>query len=362
VKVGVMSYRSDSGFGDGFPNQQALDPFGQSASAGYDDQVYWNYRSGGMDAGHYDYTGALTPWSDPVYDNWMAPLPAGPDNFNPLWEMASLAEAGQGGIYLYVLDFTRWNDTETRVMLEPPGQAAAGITNFYLVQAQAWGFSEPLAEWINWPLSPDTLQIRGATLTLVTNGDGSVWGEMLVAARAGENVEVTPTAPTENYTFNVQAFSLDRVMAVDNNHNGQIMFDNGDATSARLPFRLWINDSRESGDVSSPDYDVPGSSSPNYARHQVNGRADVINFFPVAFNLARALEQWPWTNSEYHLSQEDKAVKIVYTALTPGNAFDYLNNPLTPDTYGTNFDEALTNADTISVLSSSAQGTILDTN
>jgi alpha-tubulin suppressor-like RCC1 family protein len=362
VKVGVMSYRSHYGFGDGFPNQQALDPFGQPASANYDDQAYWNYRSGGMDAGYYVYSGALTPWSDPVNDNWLAPLPAGQDNFNPLWEMASVAEAGQGGIYIGLVDFARWNDTETRVMLEPPGQTAAGTTNFYLVQAQASEFSEPLAEWINWPLSPDTLQICGATLTLVTNGDGSVWGQTLIAARADEKVEVTPKSTNQNYIFNVQAFSLDRVMAMDNNHNGQIMFDNSDATTPQRPFRLWINDSRESGDVSTADYAVPGSSPPNYARHQVNGRADVINFFPVAFNLVRVLEQWPLTNSEYHLSQAGNAVKMVYTALTPGNAFDYLNDPLTPDNYGTNFDKALTSADTIQVLPSSAQGTMLDTN
>jgi hypothetical protein len=78
----------------------------------------------------------------------------------------------------------------------------------------------------------------------------------------------------------------------------------------------------------------------------MNGRADVVNFFPVAFNLSSVFEQWPLTNSEYHLSQADSGVKIVYTGLTQASAFDYLNDPLTPDTYGTNFDEALTNADT----------------
>lgn len=368
VKVGVMSYRGHQGFRDNWPSMQALVPFGMSAAASLDDQVIWNYRSGGMVAGHSFFTGSLTPWVDPYSDDWDAPLPAGQDQFDPSWgwtrewEMASAAKAGQGGSYLYLLDFAQWNETETRVMIEPPGQEKAGITNFYLVQAQASEFSEPLAEWINRPLSPDTLQIRGATLTLVTHSDGSVWGETLFAARAGENVEVTPMAKAQNYVFNVQAFTLDRVMAMDNNHNGQIMFDNGDATTPQLPFRLWINDSRESGDVSTADLAVPGSPSPNHVRNQVNGRADAINFFPVAFKLARVLEQWPWTNSEYHLSQEDKAVKMVYTGLTPDNAFDYLNNPLTPATYGANFNRALTNADTIPVLPSSATATMLDTN
>ncbi|HEX7618587.1 MAG TPA: LamG-like jellyroll fold domain-containing protein, partial [Verrucomicrobiae bacterium] len=214
VMVGVMSYRGHQGFRDNWPSMQALVPFGMSAAASLDDQVIWNYRSGGMVAGHSFFTGSLTPWVDPYSDDWDAPLPAGQDQFDPSWgwtrewEMASAAKAGQGGSYLYLLDFAQWNETETRVMIEPPGQEKAGITNFYLVQAQASEFSEPLAEWINRPLSPDTLQIRGAKLTLVTHSDGSVWGETLFAARAGENVEVTPMAKAQNYVFNVQAFSL----------------------------------------------------------------------------------------------------------------------------------------------------------
>jgi hypothetical protein len=365
VKVGVMNYRSHYGFKDGFPNQNALDPLGQPAFAEDDEQIFWNYRSGGVYAGGYIYSGSFTPWQDPDSSDWQVSLPPGKDNFNPPWgwEMASLTKAGRDGIYIRMRDFEEFNDTETRVMIEPPGQEKAGVTNFYLVQAQAWEFSEPLKEWLNSPLPPDSFQIGGVKLTLVTNADGSLWGERLLSARAGEHVDVTPiTAKAQNYLFNVQAFSLDRVMAMDNNRDGQIMFDNGDATTPQLPFRFWINDSRESGDVSTSDLAVPGSASPNYARNQVNGRADVINFFPVAFKLARALEQWPWTNSEYHLSQEDKAVKMVYTGLTPANAFDYLNNPLTPNTCGTNFNRALTNADTIPVLPSGAHGTILDTN
>jgi hypothetical protein len=123
-----------------------------------------------------------------------------------------------------------------------------------------------------------------------------------------------------------------------------------------------MNDSQEGGDISTPDNDIPGSNTPNDALHNINGRADVVNFFPVAFNLSSVFQQWPLTNSEYHLSQADSGVKIVYTGLTEGNAFDYLNDPLTPDTYGANFDEALTNADTIQVTNSQPAGTVLDTN
>jgi hypothetical protein len=362
VKVGVMSYRTHNGWQDDFPNQQALMYPWRAAYSDSDQQMFWNYRSGGMDAGYYVYSGSITPWEDPVDNNWLAALPAGQDNFNAPWEMASVTEAGQGGIYIGMLDFTRWNDTETRVMIEPPGQAAAGITNFYLVQAQAWGFSEPLAEWNNWPLSPDTLQIHGGWLTVVTNGDGSVCGETLVAARADEKVEVTPTALVQNYTFNVQAFDITPRLVVDNNRDGQIGFDGGDTTTPAKPFRFWINDSQESGDISSPDNGVPGSGSPNFNNSRVNGRSDLINFFPVALTMSNALQLLPLTNGySYHLSQADSAVKFLYTSLMPNNAFDSLTN-LNSFGYGTNSDEWVTNADTIQVLTSGATGTKLDTN
>ena len=59
----------------------------------------------------------------------------------------------------------------------------------------------------------------------------------------------------------------------------------------------------------------------------------------------------PTSGYEYHLFQADRAIiggaiKFVYTSLTPTNAFDYLTNTASFG-YGTNFDKAATNADTI---------------
>jgi hypothetical protein len=162
--------------------------------------------------------------------------------------------------------------------------------------------------------------------------------------------------------IDVQALDITHILAVDNNRDGQITFDDNDGTTATKPFRFWINDSQEGGDISTADNDVPGSSSPNYARNQVNGRSDLINYFPVALCLSNVLEWSPLTNGfEYHLSQADSALKFVYTSLMPTNAFDYLTN-LNSFGYGTNFDKWATNADTIQVLLSDINGTMLDTN
>jgi len=130
-------------------------------------------------------------------------------------------------------------------------------------------------------------------------------------------------------------------MAVDNNRDGQITFDAADRTSADNPYRFWINDSQEHDDDESAvgaDDQIPGiaytnilqSYYPNYRHIHVQGRSDLVNFFPVALRLGNILRLLPPTNGyEYHLYQADRAiiggaVKFVYTSLTPTNAFDYL--------------------------------------
>lgn len=270
------------------------------------------------------------------------------------------------------------NHTETRVMIEPQGQLAAGPTNLYLVRAKALEFSNPPYGFSfgamfgrqyagDVPLSPEWLQIKGQTLVNsgITNDDGSVIGEAIVSAPAGMNVDVTPTATQVhqywNYTFDVQALDITRVMAVDNNRDGQIAFDGSDDTTPAKPFRFWINDSKEGGDiVSGADDQIPGASLPNCNLNHINGRSDLINFFPVALCLSSLMDWLSPTNGfEYHLVQNDGAVKFVHTTLAPANAFDCLTNTASFG-YGTNFNGWATNADTIQV--QNTPGTTLDTN
>jgi hypothetical protein len=281
------------------------------------------------------------------------------------------------------------NYTQTRVMVEPSGQALAGTTNLYLVLANAkefstheieygleeygygWDYSHllkdvgSLPDYLGYggdtPLPPEWLQIQGQTLVNagITNGDGSVSGMTIVAAPAGVNSDVTPVATqvyqNQAYTFNVQAFDITPQMLVDIGRTGNA----NQLTTPDNPYRFWINDAQESGDVSGSQYYVPGSSSPNYANSQVNGHADVVNFFPISLSVSNALQMLPLTNGyEYHLSQADGAVKIIYSSLMPTNAFDYLTN-LSSSGYGVNFNEGITNADTVQVTSG---GITLDTN
>lgn len=170
-------------------------------------------------------------------------------------------------------------------MIEPPGQIAADSMLTYLIRARAWD------QTTGYPLPADVLQIQGVRLMPATDADGMVWGTRLLSAAAGAMPVVTPQA-SGNYNFDVQARVLDLQLAADNNRDGHITFDqpgqtNADKTSAAKPYRFWINDSKESGDiVSGADAQIPGAESPNCSNDLVQGLSDVVNFFPVALCLS----------------------------------------------------------------------------
>ena len=118
-------------------------------------------------------------------------------------------------------------------------------------------------------------------------------------------------------------------MTTDVNRDGKITFDGSDLTSSSNPFRFWINDSQESGDISSAANDIPGSDSAHVKVKFpfIRGASDLVNFFPVALNLSNVLRFLPTSSGyEYRLSQADSAVDIIYTDLSRTNAFEYLTN------------------------------------
>jgi len=290
--------------------------------------IFWNYKTGGFTRGFAYYTGNLeggteNPYFDLLDDNLLPGL-----NFidpllgiYPLWE-----NSDRYGIL-----------TRTHVMIQPQGDAVAGTTVSYLVQAQAWDYS---TYEFGQQLPSDSLSIQGTTLFPATNTDGSAWGVTILQAPAGANVDVTPIAQDPNDIFNVQAVQLD-LLAVDNNRDGQITFDqpgqiNPDDTTPAKPYRFWINDSKESGDIASgADDQIPGSSPANYSWNHPQGRSDYVNFFPVALCLSNVLQLMPTTDGyEYRLYQAAGAVKFLYTDLTPTNAFDYLTNSTGSADYG----------------------------
>jgi Alpha/beta hydrolase family len=270
-RVGLISY-------SGHQHQNESD-------SGYwnDTTINWFYASGGnmcyRDSGGGWYTGG-----DPSTGlNQIFNLPAGENAISPPWEYA--AQINTSYSYFDGIDWqsgTWENQTETRVMLESQGQVSVDETNLYLIRAKALESTDLIGRmnlycsyliygYVTWwqadlPLPPEWLQIKGQTLinTHETNADGSVWGETIISAPAGKNVDITPTATQvyENwdYTFTNQAFEIHLQLAVDANRDGNITFDtagqaNPDQTTADKPYRFWVNNDHDGYDPSIGDYD-----------------------------------------------------------------------------------------------------------
>jgi alpha-tubulin suppressor-like RCC1 family protein len=172
----------------------ALWAFGPAYGIGWRDTT-WTLQSGGIDKGYAyssgNYIERYEVW--PVYcstwDNILAP---GTNSFNPPWESDPV------------------EDIQTRVMIQPSGPAVAGATVTYLIQAQA--------QYIGGggQVPPTAIQVCGVALTLATNSDGSVWGDMLLQSPAGASPDVTPTT-SGSYTYIVKAFPVNLQVQANGN-------------------------------------------------------------------------------------------------------------------------------------------------
>lgn len=103
---------------------------------------------------------------------------------------------------------------------------------------------------------------------------------------------------------------------------------------------VWSNDDDDDNDVSTTgptvigNSDDPGPSSfwgqhagrtPDRVHPGVDGRSDLLDFFPVYLDIKQLLTVLPSGGSiQYKLKQADGALNFVYTNLTRAEAFDYL--------------------------------------
>ena len=167
---------------------------------------------------------------------------------------------------------------------------------------------------------------------------------------------------TESYST---SFSVVLVLKVDIvpdwNHDRAITSADENQATASKPFRFWINDDNDYGDISDGDSDLPGEDvggnfQPDYYTDDVDGRSDLLDFFPVWLDLKQTLDLLPPSGTvQYKLRQADSAVNAVYTDLTKGQAGNFLTTE--GNTYGPSFNEDSYDADTFEVTSS---GVVLD--
>jgi hypothetical protein len=200
---------------------------------------------------------------------------------------------------------------------------------------------------INWSSSPAGLSGSGSGNTFTFNPSNSTPTSYVVTAQSSLLANCFDTC-----TVRVLRVGL----IPDWNHDRKIDDDDKDKATSSDPFRFWINDDADTGDISEDDSDVPGHSgglfgSANYGNSHVDGRSDLLDFFPVWLDLHDTLTLLPPSSTvQYKLKQANGAVRAVYTDLTKGSAGNFLTTE--GNTYGPSFNQNSYEADTFEVTSS----------
>ncbi|HEX3799989.1 MAG TPA: hypothetical protein VH413_14950 [Verrucomicrobiae bacterium] len=248
-------------------------------------------------------------------------------------------------------------ENRTKIQLSTGGVAQPGVQRIVRLLAYAYDAYGDIPA--------NQIELFGQSLTATATN--AYVGELFMSFPAGSTQDVpirvfdSGNALSTDYGFYVTAEEIPLQMVSDGNKDGLISFDGSDVNTQANPWRFWIDDSQESGDITSgSDDQIPGSISPNSANSAVNGRNDLVNFFPIAINFGDTLEKLSPTNGyEYRLSQSDEAIAIVYTSLPLNDSFDYLTNSSSDARYGT-FGNGPSLADTIPI--SGAGSLTLSTN
>jgi hypothetical protein len=124
------------------------------------------------------------------------------------------------------------------------------------------------------------------------------------------------------------------------------------------PWRIWVNDDDDSGELSREALDdLPESELPDHANNRIDGLRDVVDFFPLHLDLRGLLgNRLGAGDLSVTLSQADEAVQLVYTSLDPEQISRMHQEPC-PDGFGPDGSSPLDSAPVHPV---TAAGTRLD--
>ncbi len=118
---------------------------------------------------------------------------------------------------------------------------------------------------------------------------------------------------------------LDMALVPDVNRDRAIGDDDRDKITEENPYRIWINDDQDLGDVSEGEQDIPGAGEKaNCRQGWVSGRCDLLDFFPLWLDVKQVVDEIHEGDGVIiKLSQGDIAVKAVYTDLMRNKAGRY---------------------------------------
>jgi len=245
---------------------------------GQNQMVRWNYATGGswgVTVYESPGSGGIDPPIPPDGPGYTPPIVTSDygETFAPNWQNAD-AIFDNGNYY--------HTSVKTKVMIVPSGPKLPGISSPYLVGVSAMQFDpctpdsdssfallQLIPLWLgNKPIPAEQLMINGRPLvTSFTNYDGSIWGETIISAPAGELVPLTVTTadPIYNdYTFNVQVLPFDVDVDADNTtFQGYPNSANGDLDSEEK--RIRDDDSSPGVRIFANVLDFNDDGTPGYA-------------------------------------------------------------------------------------------------
>lgn len=192
---------------------------------------------------------------------------------------------------------------------------------------------------------------------------GGSWGTYLGLYYNTNALSRYPYFTNDLIRFSVEV-KPDIAIIPDWNRDRQIDINEKGSPTNVVPYRFWINDDADSGDIAEGNSDIPGQggkwnplkNNANYEDKKVNGRSDLTDFFPVWLRLESALETYPSGGDiEYRLRHYGEDLRFVYTDLARDQAGDYLITDVT--SCGSDFNQNVYEADAVKV---KADGVVLN--
>jgi hypothetical protein len=236
-------------------------------------------------------------------------------------------------------------------LLAGSGNSAVGIVavkgdfdNFNF-RSLSWPAHDPSSVW---SLSEDLQDISQITLTAAVPAPGSVswedadnllfelnlagdgaittydWSshQRAQAEKAGDKISKMFSMPdgvgkvqdADNpYAIKFQLLMVDLVPDWD--RDGVINDSDRNQATEEEPFRFWVNDDDDDGFVSRNGGmdDVPGSQEPDWQSQGVDGVRDLVDFFPLWFDIKSILEAMPTSDFDYFIKHEDSGFNFILT-------------------------------------------------
>jgi len=148
----------------------------------------------------------------------------------------------------------------------------------------------------------------------------------------------------------------------DYNRDGVIDNKDRGKVTEQKPWRWWINDDDDEGDVFSgleyddePEQIYSGQSvTPDMNHEGVDGRRDLLDFAPLWLDIRKLVDVLPPDSYTYKFRQEEAAINVVFTDLVKSDAGKFLNQDYTTN-FGSDFTNPPQSANTVQVTSAGSE-------